>query len=103
MVVMTYIDLFDTLIPERALRLLWSFEDRGFCLRPDPGALSIAIWPSTELTADDRQVGAEFRAHLYVLVRKAGPCTCPRCRTERQQPVTPAETTVLQARERASL
>jgi hypothetical protein len=102
-VVMTYIDLFDTLIPERAVQLLWSFEDRGFCLRPDPSALSIAIWPSTELTADDRQVGAEFRAHLYVLVRKAGPCTCPRCRTERTEAVTPAEKAQLEARERASL
>jgi hypothetical protein len=102
-VVMTHIDLFDTLIPERALRLLWSFEDRGFCVRPDPSALSITIWPSHELTADDRSRGAEVRAHLYLLVRKAGPCTCARCRTERQQPVTEAETTVLQARERASL
>jgi hypothetical protein len=95
------LELFDVQVPERALRLLLSFEARGFCLRPDPSAFSIKIWPSHELTPDDRALGAKLKAHLYVLVTKAGPCSCPRCRSDRSQPVTEAEKAQLEARQRA--
>ena len=97
---MTHVELFDVQIPERAVKLLLSFEARNFCLRPDSGALSVAIWPSDELTDEDRAVGAEIRSHLYLLVRKAGPCTCPRCRLERSQPIMDAEKMQLEARQR---
>jgi hypothetical protein len=97
---MTHVELFDVQIPERALKLLLSFEARNFCLRPDPSALSVAIWPSDELTDEDRAVGAQMRSHLYFLVRKAGPCTCPRCRSEHSKPITDAEKVQLEARQR---
>jgi hypothetical protein len=96
---MTHVELFSVQVPERALKLLLSFEARNFCLRPDSSALSVAIWPSDELTDEDRAVGAQIRSHLYLLVRKAGPCTCPRCRAERSQTITETEKVELEARQ----
>jgi hypothetical protein len=60
--------MFGTLIPDPALRLLWSLEERGVDMRID-GDSTILMKPMSRISASDRDLIRRYKAHLLILIR----------------------------------
>ena len=59
--------VFDTEVPDNALHLLWSLEDRGVQIRIDHDAL--VMTPTSKIPESDRLLIKQYKAHLMHLVR----------------------------------
>jgi hypothetical protein len=64
---MGFTKVFDTLVPDQALQILWSLEDRGVQIKIDHDALTMK--PMSKITDSDRRLIKKYRAHLMHLVR----------------------------------
>ena len=64
---MGFTKIFDTEVPDNALHLLWSLEDRGVQIRIDHDALTLK--PMSKITDADRRLIKKYRSHLMHLVR----------------------------------
>jgi len=64
---MRFTRVFDTEVPDNALHLLWSLEDRGVQIRIDHDAL--AMTPTSKIPQSDRILIKQYRSHLMRLVR----------------------------------
>ena len=64
---MMFTEVFDTLVPDQALHVLWSLEERGVQIRIDHDALIMT--PTTKIPASDRILIRRFKSHLMHLVR----------------------------------
>jgi len=65
---MGFTKIFDTEVPDNALHLLWSLENRGVKIRIDYDAL--VMTPTTSKIPDsDRRLIKKYRSHLMHLVR----------------------------------
>jgi hypothetical protein len=64
---MRFTRMFDTEVPDNALHLLWSLEDRGVQIRIDHDAL--VMTPTSKIPESDRLLIKQYKAHLMNLVR----------------------------------
>jgi hypothetical protein len=64
---MRFTKVFDTEVPDNALHLLWSLEDRGVQIRIDHDAL--VMTPTSKIPESDRRLIKQYKAHLMHLVR----------------------------------
>lgn len=64
---MGFTKVFDTLVPDQALHILWSLEDRGVQIKIDHDALSMK--PMSKITDSDRRLIKQYRSHIMHLVR----------------------------------
>ena len=64
---MRFTKVFDTEVPDNALHLLWSLEDRGVQIRIDHDAL--VMTPTSKIPDSDRRLIKQYRRHLMNLVR----------------------------------
>ena len=64
---MGFTKVFDTEVPDDALHLLWSLEDRGVQIRIDHDAL--VMTPTSKIPESDRRLIKQYKAHLMHLVR----------------------------------
>ena len=64
---MRFTRLFDTEVPDNALHLLWSLEDRGVKIKIDLDAL--VMTPTSKIPESDRRLIKKYRSHLMHLVR----------------------------------
>ena len=64
---MRFTRMFDTEVPDNALRLLWSLENRGVQIRIDHDAL--VMTPTSKIPESDRRLIKQYKAHLMHLVR----------------------------------
>ena len=64
---MRFTRVFDTEVPDNALHLLWSLEDRGVQIRIDHDAL--VMTPTSKIPESDRRLIKQYKAHLMHLVR----------------------------------
>jgi len=65
---MKFIPVFDRLVPDQALHLLWSLEDRGVTIRIEDGLL--LMQPMSQIPESDRQLIRRYKFHLLHLVRE---------------------------------
>jgi hypothetical protein len=64
---MGFTEIFNTLVPDHALYLLLSLEDRGVQIRIEHDAL--VMTPTSKIPDSDRRLIKKYRAHLMHLVR----------------------------------
>ena len=64
---MGFTKIFDTEVPDNALHLLWSLENRGVKIRIDHDAL--VMTPTSKIPDADRRLIKKYRSHLMHLVR----------------------------------
>jgi len=64
---MRFTKVFDTEVPDNALHLLWSLEDRGVQIRIDHEAL--VMTPTSKIPDSDRRLIKQYKSHLMHLVR----------------------------------
>jgi len=64
---MKFTPVFDRLVPDPALHLLWSLEDRGVSIRVDDGLL--VMKPVSLIPEADKTLIRRFKAHLILLVQ----------------------------------
>ena len=64
---MGFTKIFDTEVPDNALYLLLSLENRGVKIRIDHGAL--VMTPSSKIPESDRRLIKQYRSHIIHLVR----------------------------------
>jgi hypothetical protein len=64
---MGFTKIFDTEVPDNALHLLWSLENRGVQIRIDHDALIMT--PTSKIPDSDRRLIKKYRAHIMHLVR----------------------------------
>ena len=64
---MGFTNVFGTEVPDNALHLLWSLENRGVKIRIDHGAL--VMTPTSKIPNADRRLIKKYRSHLMHLVR----------------------------------
>ncbi len=64
---MGFTKVFDTLVPDQALQILWSLEDRGVQIKIDHDALTMK--PMSKITDADRRLIKQYKSHLIHLVR----------------------------------
>ena len=64
---MRFTRVFDTEVPDNALHLLWSLEDRGVQIRIDHEAL--VMTPTSKIPDSDRRLIKQYKSHLMHLVR----------------------------------
>ena len=65
---MRFTQVFDRLVPDPALRLLWALEDRGVTIRIEDGLL--LMQPMSKIPESDRQLIRRYKFHLLHLVRE---------------------------------
>ena len=65
-----YVEMFDSLVPVPALRLLWSLEDRGCTFRVHPYEDTFWIDPTALVTDSDRALICRYKPHLVRLLRR---------------------------------
>jgi hypothetical protein len=65
---MRFTPVFDTLVPDPALHLLWSLEQRGVSIRIDDDVL--VMKPMSLIPESDRKLIRRYRSHLLHLVRE---------------------------------
>ena len=65
---MRFTPVFDTLVPDPALELLWSLEQRGVSIRIDDDVL--VMKPMSLIPESDRKLIRRYRSHLLHLVRE---------------------------------
>ena len=65
---MKFTPVFDRLVPDPALHLLWSLEDRGVTIRIEDGLL--LMQPMSKIPESDRQLIRRYKFHLLHLVRE---------------------------------
>jgi len=66
---MRFTPVFDTLVPDPALHLLWSLEERGVSIRIDDDGL-LVMKPMSKIPESDRKLIRRYRSHLLHLVRE---------------------------------
>jgi hypothetical protein len=64
---MGFTNVFGTEVPDNALHLLWSLEDRGVKIKIDHDALTMK--PMSKITDSDRRLIKKYRSHIIHLVR----------------------------------
>ena len=64
---MGFTKVFDTLVPDQALHILWSLEDRGVQIKIDHDALTMK--PMSKITDSDRRLIKQYKSHIMHLVR----------------------------------
>ena len=64
---MRFTKIFDTEVPDNALHLLLSLENRGVKIRIDHE--SLIMTPTSKIPQSDRRLIKQYRAHLIHLVR----------------------------------
>jgi hypothetical protein len=64
---MGFTKIFDTEVPDNALHLLLSLENRGVQIRIDHDALTMK--PMSKITDSDRRLIKQYRSHIIHLVR----------------------------------
>ena len=64
---MGFTKVFDTLVPDQALQILWSLEDRGVQIKIDHDALTMK--PMSKITDSDRRLIKQYKSHIMHLVR----------------------------------
>ena len=64
---MGFTNVFGTEVPDNALHLLWSLEDRGVKIRLDHDAL--VMTPTSKIPESDRRLIKQYRSHIIHLVR----------------------------------
>ena len=64
---MGFTNVFGTEVPDNALHLLWSLENRGVKIRIDHDAL--VMTPTSKIPESDRRLIKQYKAHLMHLVR----------------------------------
>ena len=64
---MGFTEIFNTLVPDHALYLLLSLEDRGVQIRIEHDALIMT--PTSKIPDPDRRLIKQYKAHLMHLVR----------------------------------
>ena len=65
---MKFTPVFDSLVPDPALRLLWALEYRGVTIRIEDGLL--LMQPMSKIPESDRQLIRRYKFHLLHLVRE---------------------------------
>jgi len=64
---MGFTNVFGTEVPDNALHLLWSLENRGVKIKIDHDALTMK--PMSKITDSDRRLIKQYRSHIMHLVR----------------------------------
>ena len=66
---MRFTPVFDTLVPDPALHLLWSLEERGVAIRID-GDDTLVMKPMSLIPESDRKLIRRYKPHLLHLIRE---------------------------------
>jgi len=66
---MRFTPVFDTLVPDPALELLWSLEQRGVSIRIDDDGL-LVMKPMSKIPESDRKLIRRYKPHLLHLIRE---------------------------------
>jgi hypothetical protein len=64
---MGFTKVFGTEVPDNALHLLWSLENRGVKIKIDHD--SLVMTPTSKIPDSDRRIIKKYRSHLMHLVR----------------------------------